>query len=68
MFDDLRPQEDDNLLEDQGFEVSETQRLKGRQFLGMTPPQRLLIAVMLLTWVCMMSFFVLFLMDKIMPF
>lgn len=70
MFDDLRKQVDDT----EGFDAESDERdLVGayryseRHFLGMTPSQRFIIALMLLFMVVISSAFCLFVTEKIIP-
>jgi len=72
MFDDLRQQANEGFDEenqDDEFLTEERprQRIK-RNFLGMTAQQRFVIVSMLVVWVCMMSFFFLFISEKIQLF
>ena len=71
MFDDLRQQADKNLEEEpkeNNFLAEEAPRQESRRLLGMTAPQRFVITTMLFVWACVISFFVLFVMEKVMPF
>ena len=74
MLDDLREQASDSDFfkgEDDGFEYSDakTSRKTTRNFLGMTPIQRFVIAVMILLMVCVMGSFFLLVTEKIyLPF
>ncbi len=71
MFDDLRKQAEQGSEEENPdeFVVEERPRQPtSARIFGMTAPQRLVIVAMLLVWVCEMSFFILFLTEKIMPF
>jgi hypothetical protein len=47
------------------FEAENAPRAKSKLILGMTAPQRFMIAVMLLMWVCTVSAFLLLATDKI---
>jgi hypothetical protein len=75
MFDDLRAQASENLFEDEGevkdaysFRTDLAPRPRG-PFLGMTAPQRLVVAVMLFMMTCILSTFCLLVMGKIsLPF
>jgi hypothetical protein len=49
----------------EGFEAHEAPRAKSKLILGMTAPQRFLIAVMLLMWVCVVSAFFLMATEKL---
>jgi hypothetical protein len=73
MFEDFRKQsDDDSLFEEQsdqqdqldsGIVVSRSQQ----HFLGMTPPQRFIIAVMLLMMTCILGMFCLLVTEKVVP-
>jgi hypothetical protein len=70
MLDDLREQaSDSDFFEggDDGFEYSDTRVSQGtiRHFLGMTPVQRFVIAVMILLMVCVMGSFFLLVTERI---
>jgi hypothetical protein len=47
------------------FEAEDAPRAKSKLILGMTAPQRFMISVMLLMWVCTVSVFLLLAIDKI---
>ena len=71
MLDDLRQQNDDNFFSDveEGYEYEEVSAPTSAQFLGMTPPQRFVIASMLLLMVCILGSFFLLVTEKIyLPF
>ena len=71
MLDDLRQQNDDNFFSDveEGYEYEEVSAPASAQFLGMTPPQRFVIASMLLLMVCILGSFFLLVTEKIyLPF
>jgi hypothetical protein len=66
MFDDLRQQATEGELGDQeSDEVEDTAYAQGNYFLGMTPQQRFLLAVMFVLWVCIMSAFCLLATGKV---
>ncbi|RPI33705.1 MAG: hypothetical protein EHM70_05210 [Chloroflexota bacterium] len=67
MFDDLRQQADSSFEEeeqDQGMETSRRVR-PARNFLGMTPVQRFVIAVMVLMMTCILGSFCLLVSERI---
>lgn len=70
MFDDLRQQANEADFEEEDDEfLSESQPRSSGLFLGMTPPQRFLIAVMLLMMTCILGSFFLLVTEKIaLPF
>jgi hypothetical protein len=66
MFDDLRQQANEGDYEEpESDEVDSTVPVQGNYFLGMTPQQRFLLAVMLVLWVCIMSAFCLLATGKV---
>ena len=67
MFDDLRQQADDTSFEEEQdvYTYQDKERKPRRNFLGMTPPQRFVIAAMLLLMTCVLSAFCLLVTDKI---
>jgi hypothetical protein len=67
MFDDLRQQADDTSFEEEqdAYSYQDKARKPKRTFLGMTPPQRFVLAVMLLLMTCLLSAFCLLVTDKI---
>jgi hypothetical protein len=70
MFDDLRQQADDSAFEEEeepqdSYTLVEKKPRSERSFLGMTPPQRFVIAVMLLMMTCVLSAFCLLVTEKI---
>lgn len=66
MFDDLRQDADQGFEEDADeFVIQQPPRAKSKLFLGMTSPQRFLIAVILLVWIITLSCFLLMATDKI---
>ncbi len=69
MFDDLRQQADDTSFEEEEQQDAysyKDQALKSKgTFLGMTAPQRFVIAVMLLLMACMLSGLFLLVTEKI---
>jgi hypothetical protein len=65
MFDDLRQQATEGDLEQESDEVEDTVRMQGNYFLGMTPQQRFLLAVMFSIWVCIMGAFCLLATGKV---
>ena len=72
MLDDLRQQnnEDDFFSDvEESYEYEEVSAPASAQFLGMTPPQRFVIASMLLLMVCILGSFFLLVAEKIhLPF
>lgn len=71
MFDDLRQQadqadRDENQAEDE-FISEEDDRYPGGYFLGMTPPQRFIISIMLLIMVCLLGTLFMLVTGKIWP-
>jgi hypothetical protein len=66
MFDELR-QDASQGFEDPSldFEAQEAPRAKSKRILGMTAPQRFVIAVMLLLWSCTVSAFLLLATNKL---
>jgi len=69
MFDDLRQQADTSMMFDD--EVSDALEIQPRRrpFLGMTPVQRFVIALMMLVIVCILSSFCLIVSEKVvLPF
>jgi hypothetical protein len=69
MFDDLRQQADSSMMfDDEDADALEMQP-RQRPFLGMTPVQRFVIALMLLVIVCILSSFCLVVSERVMlPF
>jgi hypothetical protein len=71
MFDDLRKQaSDDSSFEQEEeqqdvYSLKETKRRAAGDFLGMTAPQRFVIAVMLLLMTCILSSFCLLVTGRI---
>ena len=66
MFDDLRQQATEGDLEEpESDEVEDTVHVQGNYFLGMTPQQRFLLAVMFVIWICIMSAFCLLATGKV---
>jgi len=70
MLDDLREQASDSDYFDAGeetfdFEETAPTYVRRKQFLGMTAPQRFVIAVMLLVVVCILSSFCLLVTEKV---
>jgi hypothetical protein len=66
MFDDLRQQATEgDLVENESDEVEDTVHVQGNNFLGMTPQQRFLLAVMIVIWVCIMGAFCLLATGKV---
>ena len=58
MFDDLRQQANEGDFEQpESDEVEDTAPVQGNYFLGMTPQQRFLLAVMFVIWICIMGAF-----------
>jgi len=73
MIDDLRQQTDDGFYseeeEEESYAFEEVSSPASAQFLGMTPPQRFVIATMLLLMVCVLGLFFLLVTEKIyLPF
>jgi hypothetical protein len=73
MFEDFRKQSDDDSLfeehpEQQDQLDSDIVVSRSKQhFLGMTPPQRFVIAVMLLMMTCILGMFCLLVTEKVVP-
>jgi hypothetical protein len=66
MFDDLRQQANEGDFEEpESDEVEDTVHVQGNYFLGMTPQQRFLLAVMFVIWICIMSAFCLLATGKV---
>jgi hypothetical protein len=67
MFDELRQQatEGDDIEEPESDEVEGTTSAQGNYFLGMTPQQRFLLAVMFAMWICIMGVFCLLASGKV---
>lgn len=66
MFDDLRQQATEGDLEEpESDEVEDTVPVQGNYFLGMTPQQRFLLAVMFVAWICIMGAFCLLATGKV---
>jgi hypothetical protein len=66
MFDELRQQATEGELEEpESDEVESTYPGQGNYFLGMTPQQRFLLAVMLVIWMCIMGAFCLLATGKV---
>ena len=66
MFDDLRQQANEGEFEEpESDEVEDSVHVQGNYFLGMTPQQRFLIAVMFVGWICIMSAFCLLATGKV---
>jgi hypothetical protein len=68
MFDDLRQQADDSAFQEEeqdSYSLVEKAPRPKRNFLGMTPPQRFVIAVMLLMMTCVLSAFCLLVTERI---
>jgi hypothetical protein len=66
MFDDLRQQANEGELEEpESDEVEDTVHVQGNYFLGMTPQQRFLLAVMFARWICIMGAFCLLATGKV---
>jgi len=71
MFDDLRQQSDDSgfeqPLDDQDRAKAHLMRRRQNRFLGMTAPQRFVIALMLLIMVCLLGSFCLLMTQRVVP-
>jgi hypothetical protein len=66
MFDDLRQQANEGDYEQpESDEVEDSTPVQGNYFLGMTPQQRFLMAVMFVIWICIMSAFCLLATGKV---
>jgi len=65
MFDDLRQEADSSMMFEDENSALEMQP-KRRPFLGMTPVQRFVIALMMLVMVCILSSFCLIVSEKVM--
>ena len=73
MFDDLRKQAGEGEIEEpeeeqDAYEFKEKPRSASENFLGMTPFQRFVLALMLLMMVCIISVLGLLVTGKIYPF
>jgi hypothetical protein len=73
MIDDLREQTDDSFYsedeDDDSYLYEDVSTPASEQFLGMTPPQRFVIAAMLMLMVCVLGTFFLLVTEKIyLPF
>jgi hypothetical protein len=69
MFEDLRQQASEGSLEEQEEEdvYAFRDRPRRRDFLGMTPGQRLVLSLMLLMMVCIMGSLILLVTEKVVP-
>jgi len=71
MFDDFRRDADEKDLDEAFKEPEETlpppRRRRPRRIMGMTGPQRFVIALMLLFMTCLLSTFLLLVAQKIVP-
>ena len=66
MFDDLRQQANEGDFEQpEDDEVEGTAPVQSNYFLGMTPQQRFLLAVMFTIWICIMGAFCLLATGKV---
>ncbi len=66
MFDDLRKEATEGeIAEEESDEVEDTVHVQGNYFLGMTPQQRFLLAVMIAIWICIMGAFCLLATGKV---
>ena len=66
MFDDLRQQANEGDFEEpESDEVADNVPVRGNYFLGMTPQQRFLLAVMFALWICIMGAFCLLATGKV---
>jgi hypothetical protein len=66
MFDELRQQATEGELEEpESDEFEGTIPPQGNYFLGMTPQQRFLLAVMFAVWVCIMGAFCLLISGRV---
>ncbi|UCH60849.1 MAG: hypothetical protein JSV61_05035 [Anaerolineales bacterium] len=70
MFDDLREQADSaSFLDEEEDALPEVSSLRSRYWLGMSPAQRFIIALMLLLAACILSAFCLLVTEKVvLPF
>ncbi|MFZ6026624.1 MAG: hypothetical protein ACOYYS_02815 [Chloroflexota bacterium] len=69
MFDEFRQEAGDGFQESADeFKVREAPRAKSKLILGMTAPQRFMIALLLLMWACTASGFLLLIFDKLLFF
>ena len=70
MFDDLREQADaSSFFDEEGSSLPEVSTLGPKHWLGMTPAQRFVIALILLMAACILSAFCLLVTEKIvLPF
>ena len=67
MLDDLRQEADQHSFEDESDETTARNRLATEQFLGMTPLQRFVLAIMVLIITCLISSLFLLVSGKISP-
>ena len=75
MFDEFRTEagdyafeeEQENDLEQDAYAFKESAAPRKQYFLGMTPPQRFVIAVMVLLMACLLSSFLLLVTERIAP-
>lgn len=70
MLDDLRKNADENdffddIEDDYDYGYKSRTSSRSKLFLGMTPMQRLVIAVMILLMACVMGLFLLFVTEKV---
>ncbi len=65
MLDDLREQAGDSIFDDEEMFGAETKKTEPVVFLGMTPVQRFVIAVLVMMIVCILSSFCLLVTEKI---
>jgi hypothetical protein len=68
MFEEFREQASASPFYDEEETFEEVKpRRRGRRFLGMTPAQRFVIAIMLLIMTCMIGSLFLLVMEKVIP-
>ncbi len=66
MFEDLRQQANEgDFDQSENDEVEDTVPVQGNYFLGMTPQQRFLLAIMFVIWICIMGAFCLLATGKV---
>lgn len=69
MFDEFRQEAGQGFKENPDeFKSREAPRAKSKLILGMTAPQRFMIALLLLMWACTASGFLLLITDKLLLF
>jgi hypothetical protein len=67
MLDEFRDQAGPYYEEEETYEEIKPRRPKGKTFLGMTPAQRFIIAVLFLCMVCFLGVLVLVVTERVIP-